>query len=231
MTQPPSLSSRLKPASQMAQQNGVKCLMYGCAGTGKTPLIGTCPRPVAVMTEAGALSVRNQNFPCFQAFTGKEIMEFFDWAHRSNETKNYDTIAVDSLSQLAEIILKEELKQNKDGRKAYGEMARAVMHIAETLFFMPKKHIYLISKLVEEKDEKGVMTKRPLFPGNKLTADLPHLFDEFWYIGKQQVPGQPQPVLAIRTKETFGIVARDRSGKLQELEQPHLGNLFNKCMS
>ena len=220
----------LKPASELAQRFGVKALVYGGPGMGKTPIIKTAPRPVLCVVEPGMLSMRDAtNIPAWDAYTPERIDEFFKWLFTSNEAKNFDTVGIDSISQLAEIILTEELKRNKDGRKAYGEMSRRVMEIVNALYYLPNKHIYLIGKQAVA-DENGVSTKRPYFPGQDLNVKVPHLYDEILHIGPTTVPGMQGTQTAIRTKEAFDIMARDRSGKLAELEPPHLGNLFAKCM-
>lgn len=223
-------ASQLKPASQLAQRFGVKALAYGGPGTGKTPMINTAPRPVLCVVEPGMLSMRTSNVPAWEAYDVPRINEFFKWLFTSNEARNYDTVGIDSISQMAEIILTEELKRNKDGRKAYGEMSRAVMEIVNALYYLPQKHVYLIGKQ-SIVDEGGIMRKKPYFPGQDLNVKIPHMYDEILHIGMSQVAGMPKPVAAIRTAETFDIMARDRSGRLAELEPPDLTNLFNKAMS
>lgn len=220
----------LKPASKLAQRFGVKSLAYGGPGAGKTPLVLTAPRPVMCVVEPGMLSMRNaHNIPAFEAHTAEKIDDFFKWVFSSNETRNFDTICIDSISQMAEIILTQELKRNKDGRKAYGEMSRRVMDIVNQLYYLPQKHIYLIAKQAVV-DESGVMRKKPYFPGQDLNVKIPHLFDEILHIGQVNIPNQPKPVTAIRTAETFDILARDRSGNLSEIEPPDLTALFTKAM-
>lgn len=223
-------ASQLKPASQLAQRFGVKALAYGGPGTGKTPMINTAPRPVLCVVEPGMLSMRTSNVPAWEAYDVPRINEFFKWLFTSNEARNYDTVGVDSISQMAEIILTEELKRNKDGRKAYGEMSRAVMEIVNVLYYLPQKHVYLIGKQ-STVDEGGIMRKKPYFPGQDLNVKIPHMYDEILHIGMSQVAGMPKPVVAIRTAETFDIMARDRSGRLNELEPPDLSALFAKAMS
>lgn len=223
-------ASQLKPASQLAQRFGVKALAYGGPGTGKTPMINTAPRPVLCVVEPGMLSMRTSNVPAWEAYDVPRINEFFKWLFNSNEARNYDTVGIDSISQLSEIILTEELKRNKDGRKAYGEMSRAVMEIVNALYYLPQKHVYLIGKQ-STVDEGGIMRKKPYFPGQDLNVKIPHMYDEILHIGMSQVAGMPKPVVAIRTAETFDIMARDRSGRLAELEPPDLSALFAKAMS
>lgn len=227
--------SQLKPAWQVAQKFGVKCLTYGLPGTGKTPIMGTAPRPVALIVEPGMLSMQKENpltknLQCWQATDVKSVNEFFTWAFQSAETKNFDTICVDSVSQMAEMFLTAELPLHNDPRQAFGQLSKKVMGILEGLFYLQNKHIYLIAKQ-ETVELCKVSTKRPYFPGKDLNIKVPHLYDEVFHIGKYRVPGQTAETGAIRTSQAFDTVARDRSGNLAELEFPHLGQIFAKCMS
>ena len=222
--------SQLKPASELAQRFGVKALAYGGPGTGKTPMVNSAPRPVLCVVEPGMLSMRTSNVPAWEAYDSARIDEFFKWLFTSAEAKNFDTVGIDSISQVAEIILTDELKKNKDGRKAYGEMSRRVMEIVNALYYLPQKHIYLIGKQ-SVVDENGIQRKKPYFPGQDLNVKIPHMYDEILHIGQVNMPGMPKPVVAIRTAETFDIMARDRSGRLAELEPPDLSALFAKAMS
>lgn len=222
--------SSLRTASQIANQYGVKSVIFGQPGTGKTPLIQTAPRPVLCAIEPGLLSMRGSNVPVWEAKTTEKINEFFTWVFQSNEAKKFDTIGIDSISQLSELILTEELKRNKDGRKAYGELSRRVMDLVDALYLLPQKNIYIIAKEAY-REVSGTNTKVPYFPGQDLNIKIPHLFDEILHIGQYDIPNVTGPQLAIRTKATYGVLARDRSGKLAELEPPNIGELFKKCMS
>jgi hypothetical protein len=222
--------NNLKPASTLAQRFGVKAVAYGGPGTGKTPCINTAPKPVLCVIEPGMLSMRSSSIPAFEAYDANKITEFFDWLFKSNEAKQFDTVGIDSISQLAEIFLTQELLRNKDGRKAYGEMSRRVMDIVNQLYYMPQKHVYLIAKQAVY-DEGGIQKKRPFFPGQDLNVKVPHMYDEVLHFGLVNVPGQPKPVVGIRCQESFDIMARDRSGKLNEIEPPDLSAIFSKCMS
>jgi hypothetical protein len=234
----------LKPAGTLAQKFGVKAMLYGQPGTGKTPMLNTAPRPVLLATEPGLLSMRGSTLPTWEAYTPERIAEFFDWFFKSNEAKNFDTLAIDSGSQLAEIVLSKHQRACKDGRKAFGEMSRECMDYFDQLYFMPQKHVILICKMMQVevgkqlvKSETGgfvvetVFQSQPFFPGKDLNIKVPHRYDEILYVGRATIPGQPQPVIAIRSKGTDEILARDRTGRLAELEPPDLTSLFNKAMS
>lgn len=229
--------SDLKSASTFAQQYGVKSVVYGAPGSGKTPIVMTAPRPVLCVIEPGMLTMKNaNNIPCFEANTPKLIDEFFTWVLFSPEAKSFDTVCIDSASQLAGLFLKEELNVKNNGKKvhgqqAYGNMAERVFPLLEALYYLKEKHIYLIAKQAVV-DENGTTTKRPYFPGKVLNTEIPHLYDEIFHVAKVQIPSQPLPVPMFRTREIYGIEApRDRSGKLDEFEPTNLTHVFNKCMS
>lgn len=224
----------LRPASHFARQYGVKALIYGEPGTGKTPLLNSAPNPVLLAAEPGLMSMATSNIPTYAAGNVAALKEFFTWLFQSKEASKYDTVGVDSISQVAEIVLADELKRQKDPRKAYGNMSQQLMEWANGLFFMQGKHAYLIAKQTTFEDASivpPIVRKKPYFPGQDLNVKIPHLYDEILHLGKAIVPGVAMPTLAIRCQATAEIMARDRSGKCNELEPPNLGTLFSKIMS
>src|SRR5512147_1136630 len=100
----------LKPAKQFAQQFGVKTICYGPPGSAKTPTINTAPRPVLLATEPGLLSMRGSEVPTWIAPTKDKIDEFMKWFEHSSEAKNFDTLAIDSISQMCSIALESSKK-------------------------------------------------------------------------------------------------------------------------
>jgi len=220
----------LVPASSLAANMGVKAVIYGGPGMGKTPLLATAPNPVCMITEPGTLSLRGMDkLPCWEAFDVKRIEEFFDWLFKDNEAKKFDTICIDSVSQMAEIYLKDAKKSNKHGLKAYGDMAENVMKWLEPLYFMQgSQNVVLLSKqmIVES---NGTAAKKPYFPGKELNVSVPHLFDLIMHLDIANVPGVGQ-TKALRCQNSFDVVARDRSGSLNEFEPPDLTAIFNKIL-
>ena len=228
------MSITLRPVSDYAAQFGVKCIAYGPPGGGKTPAIDTAPRPVMLITEPGVLSLRHSSVPSFDALTPERIDQFFDWLVGSNETKNFDTVCIDSGSQMAETILLQELsKTSKGGAKrhgleAYGDMARKAMMYFRNLFFLQQKHVYIVAKQMMLQDGSMII-KKPYFPGQELNVQVPHLYDLVMHCDLTQHQQQGQ-VKAFRTVGTLDILARDRSGKLAELEPINLAYIFDKIM-
>lgn len=227
----------LKAAGEHALNFGCKCVIYGPAGTGKTPLVNTAPRPLLLSIEPGLLSMRGSTVPTFEAHTSQRIDEFFKWFFNSTETKNFDTLAVDSGSYMADVYLQAALsgKSNsgnkKHGMAAYGEMATNTMEHIRTLFYTKYKHIYLICK-EEITDVEYQSVRRPYFPGKVLNIDAPFLYDFILRLAKTQaIPNKPGEHLAFQCVGNMNVLARNRTGNLNEFEEPHFGRLVERAMS
>lgn len=219
----------LKAAGDHAINFGCKCLVYGPAGSAKTPVINTASRPVLLATEPGLLSMRGSKIPTYEAYTVQAVDGFFKWFFNSAETKNFDTLAIDSGSQIADIYLLDAQKNNKHGLKAYGEMAEATMSHLRTLYYTKYKHVYLIGK-EEIKDLDGQSMRRPYFPGNVLPIQVPHLYDFILRLSKVIVPNIGE-TLAFQCNGTYNVMARNRTGNLDDYEEPHFGKLVDKAMN
>lgn len=220
----------LKAAGEFAQNFGCKALIFGPAGSAKTPILNTAPRPLLLATEPGLLSMRGSKIPTYEAYEPKRIDEFFKWFFNSNETKNFDTLGIDSASQIADIYLVDAQKNNKHGLKAYGEMASNTMEHLRTLYYTRYKHTYVICK-EEIKDLDGQTMRRPYFPGQVLPIDVPHLYDFILRLAKTNVPGVSGEVLAFQCSGSYNVLARNRTGNLNQYEPPNFTDLVNKAMS
>lgn len=220
--------SDFRPARDWALRYGVKSVVYGPPGSGKTPLIDTAPRPILMACEPGLRSMSRSLTPTVGCFTTATIDDFFSWLEKSHESRNFDTVGIDSSSQLAEIYLADEFGRNKDGRKVYGNMATRVMKHLSTLFFMQQKHAYLVAKQ-KTVDVNSVLFKIPYFPGQDLPIKVPHLYDLVMHLDTVNVPNVGQQK-AFRCWPAYDVMARDRSGMLLEFEPPNVSAIFAKAM-
>lgn len=218
----------LRPAREFAIRYGVKTLCYGPAGSGKTPIFNTAPRPLLLSIETGMLSMRNSNVPTFKADTAEQIDEFFNWFIYSAENRNFDTLGIDSGTEGANRYLQRSERSNKHGLAAYGQMAEDWLKWLKLLYYMPQKHIYLICK---QGTIQTPMCQQatPIFPGNELNREVPYLYDEILHLAVKNIPNVGQH-LAFQTFQTLDVIARDRSGMLAPYEPPNLTALFQKAM-
>lgn len=222
--------NQLRPAREFAAMYGCKALVYGGPGSAKTPTINTAPRPVLMAVEPGMLSMRNSDVPTWLAPTWKQIKEFLDWALGSNEMRNFDTLGIDSVSQICEIYLRDNPNKAAHGLKLYGDMATNVGDYLHKLYYMQQKHMYLICKQETEHLEGSGARHRPYFPGNDLKVKVPHLYDFILQLGIFAVPGFGN-TLAFQCHSSFDSVCRNRTGNLAQFEPPDLSALFNKAMT
>ena len=83
--------------------SSVKVLVYGQAGAGKTTLITTLPAPVILSAEAGLLSIAGSNIPFLQINDMGDLKEAYKWLAESDEPKAFESVAIDSISEIAEV--------------------------------------------------------------------------------------------------------------------------------
>lgn len=229
--------SDFRPAKDFALKYGVKAVVYGGPGSGKSPIcIETATRPAVCITEPGFLSLRKSTAPTWPAFNPARFEEFILWGTSSVEAKNYDTFIIDSISQSCETCVDQELGgktsggNEQHGLRAYGKMARIMMEHLFKLYFLPEKHIILIAKL-QNYEINNAIYKRPYFPGKELPVRVPHLYDLVICLGSYNIPGVvPSPTKAFRCFEQFDMMARDRSGNLLEYEPPNITHIIQKCL-
>jgi len=210
--------------------NGIKMLVHGQAGIGKTCLCASLPRPIIISVESGLLSLAPLDLPAIEVTSLDDLEEAFRWATESEESKNFDSICLDSISEIAEIVLSNEKGKEKDPRKAYGNMQDMMMDLVRSFRDIPGKNIYMSAKQERIQDESGRILYGPSMPGQKLAQQLPYLFDEiFCYQIVKDQNGVPQRVLL--TQPDGISQAKDRSGKLDMWEVPDLGAIVNKIRS
>jgi phage nucleotide-binding protein len=207
--------------------NGVKLLVYGNAGTGKTSLIPTLPTPVVLSAEGGLLSIADADISYVEVSSYDTLMEAYKWVTGSDEAKHFESIALDSISEIAEVVLNHEKKIAKDPRQAYGAMQEQMSDIIRAFRDIPNKHVYFTAKCEKATDETGRILYAPSMPGNKTGQQLPYFFDEVLALRvEKDAEGVAQRALMC---DSDGIwQAKDRSGKLDTWEAPDLGAIIAK---
>lgn len=213
---------------QAALLQGVKLLVHGRAGAGKTTLCATAPNPLIISAEAGLLSLRGHQIPTIVISSFAEFEEAYEFVKNSEHAKPFETICLDSISEIGEICLKNEKSKSKDPRKAYGEMQDQVMDMIRKFRDLKGKHVYFSAKQGATKDDiTGVTTYGPSMPGRQLGPALPYLFDEVLSLEIGRTP-EGQEYRYLRTKTDVQYEAKDRSGALDDFEQPDLSAIIAK---
>jgi len=208
--------------------NGVKMLVYGQAGAGKTSLIPTLPSPVILSAEGGLLSIAGHDLPFIEITDLATLHEAYAWLTGSDEAQKFKSVALDSISEIAEVVLNAEKKTAKDPRAAYGAMQEQVTDIVRAFRDLPGRHVLFTAKVEKATDEQGRILYAPSMPGNKLAQQLPYFFDEVFALRIERDDTDGRHQRAIMAESDGLWQAKDRSGKLDVWEAPNLGAIIEK---
>lgn len=207
--------------------NGVKVLCYGAAGAGKTSLIKTLPNPIVLSAEGGLLSIQDANLPYIEIADMATLQEAYKWLTESADAKGFQSVALDSISEIAEVVLNAEKKATKDPRQAYGAMQEQMADIIRAFRDISGKNVYMSAKLEKTQDEQGRILYGPSMPGNKTGQALPYFYDEVLALRvEKDAEGNTQRALMCDSDGLW--LAKDRSGKLAAWEAPDLGAIIAK---
>jgi len=207
--------------------NGVKVLVYGQAGAGKTSLIKTLPNPIVLSAEGGLLSIQDADIPFIEIGDMETLRDAWMWVTESAEAREYQSVALDSISEIAEVVLNSEKKATKDPRQAYGAMQEQMADIIRAFRDIPARHVYMSAKLEKSQDEMGRMLYAPSMPGNKTGQSLPYFFDEVLAL-RVEKDGDGNTQRALMCDSDGLWLAKDRSGKLAAWEAPDLSEIIKK---
>lgn len=216
---------------QAAALHGIKCLVYGKAGMGKTYLARTAPKPIVLSAESGMLSLRDIDIPVITIKSVEDLTEAYNWAASSPEAAQFETIYIDSISEIGEVVLTNAKLQVKDPRQAYGELIEKMMVTLKAFRDLPGKHVVMSAKQNVVTDSvTSAITYGPSMPGARLAMELPYLFDEVFQISVGKTP-EGVVYRYLRTQPDMQNEAKDRSGALDPIEPPDLTHVFNKIIN
>lgn len=125
-----------------------------------------------------------------------------------------------------------------DTRGAYGLMGREVVRALQHLQHAAAKTVVFVGGLQSNTDDFGRVTWEPQTEGAKIARELPFivdqvitfdLFDQADLTNWQHAPGKGEHrAFCCRSPNPWALPAKDRSGQLDLIEEPHLGKLLEK---
>lgn len=213
-------------STKEAHRNGLKIIVFGASGAGKTSLIKTLPNPVILSAEAGLLSINDSEIPYIEIRNVADLMEAYQWAATSAEAQQFESVALDSISEVAEVVLANEKRKNKDARAAYGELQQTMMDVLRSFRDLNGKHVYMSAKMEKAQDEQGRILYSPSMPGSKLGQQIPYLVDECYALRTEKdQDGVVQRALMTQSDGLWSVKSR---AKLDAWEAPDLGAIIRK---
>ena len=235
-----NMTLQFTTTSKVSVSNGVKILVYSSAGMGKTLLCATAPTPIIISAESGLLSLNPKNqqkilgqvvdIPVITITTYQELQEAYLFIKNDPHAQKFQTICIDSITEVAETILANAKLEFKDARQAYGVLIENTVKLIKDFRDLPGKHVYMSAKQAKFKDETtGGMLFGPSMPGNALPQQIPYLFDEVFNLNIAK--SEQREYRYLRTQPDLQYDAKDRSGALDAIEQPNLSNIINKIIN
>lgn len=230
-------------SSQAILDHAVKAMIYGLPAMGKTMLAATAPSPILISAESGLLSLSKANIervfgvntpgitydvPIAKVSTIEDVMQVFTYVQTPDARGRFKTIIMDSITEIAEVVLSNAKKSVKDPRQAYGELLEKMNLLVKSFRDLHGYHVVMIAKMEPSKDEvTGITTYGPAMPGQKFGPQMPYLFDEVFRMGINK-DAQGVPYRFFQTVPDLQYTAKDRSGLLAPLEPPNLAYIFSK---
>lgn len=208
----------------------VKALCYGDAGAGKTVLAATAPKPIIISAESGLLSLSHLNIPVIEVSSLEDVKDAYEFITESEDAKDFETVCLDSITEIGEVMLSQYKKEDKDPRKSYGALADHMSQLIRSFRDLEGRHVYFSAKMVRIEDEyTGISTFRPMMPGKTLVNGLPFFFDEVMAlrIGEEDNGNKYR---YLQTEPDAQYTAKDRSGTLDLIERPDLTHMFDKVL-
>jgi hypothetical protein len=247
---------------RMSEKRGVKALIVGPTGVGKTSLLRTLDagRTLFVDVEAGDLSVQDVPVDTIRindwaaardlaCRIGGPDPSFPDTACYSQEhyeaiggelenLDKYSTIFIDSITAVSRLSFRWSEQQpeafsertgKKDIRGAYGLHGREMIAWLHQLQHARGKSVVFVAVLEKVIDEFNKPEWQMQLEGSKAGRELPGIVDQI--ITMQWVDfgdGVPTRAFMCTSPNQWGWPAKDRSGRLEQIEKPHLGELIAK---
>lgn len=153
----------------------------------------------------------------------------------------YETIFIDSLTVAGRLCLQwcrtqpqsySDKTGKPDTRGTYGlhgqEMIAWLTHLQHTR----EKNIWFLGILDEKLDEFNRKFFTPQIEGSKTGLELPGIVDQVITMAEiNDSEGLPYRAFINHTINPYGLPAKDRSGRLDMMEAPHLNKLMEKIKS
>jgi len=150
----------------------------------------------------------------------------------------YDTVFIDSITVAGRLCFQwckgqpeafSEKTGKPDVRGAYGLHGREMIAWLTHLQHTRAKNVWFVGILDEKLDDFNRRIFVPQIDGSKTGLELPGIVDEVLTMAEiKDESGAPYRAFVCQTINQWNFPAKDRSGRLDPIEEPHLGRLMEK---
>lgn len=150
----------------------------------------------------------------------------------------YHTVFIDSITVAGRLCFQwckgqpeafSEKTGKPDVRGAYGLHGREMIAWLTHLQHTRAKNVWFVGILDEKLDDFNRRIFQPQIDGSKTGLELPGIVDEVLTMAEiKDESGEPYRAFVCQTINPWNFPAKDRSGRLDLIEEPHLGRLMAK---
>lgn len=223
------MSIKITSVSKALENNGLKILIHGQAGSGKTVFCATSGASTLIISaESGLLSIAEapdyiQTTVVNTIFELEQVYEYLE-----DNIEKFDWVCLDSISEIAEVLLADEKKNSKDPRQAYGNLSDRMLSIMRGFRDLKNINVVFTCKQQRQLDPDTNITRFiPMLPGQALTNNIGYLFDEVFVL-RVEKDDEGEDYRTVQTGRDRNYEAKDRSGVLEMFEKPNLKYISEK---
>jgi phage nucleotide-binding protein len=201
----------------------ISSLIYGKSGSGKTTLASTLEgKTLVISAESGLLSLSDFEIDYVEITSIKELGDIVTKLEGGSE---YQNIFLDSLTEVAQILVSELQKKfpdRKDSFPMWGEYTVMIRKIIKRFRDLSPYNVFITALDKVEVDE---LNNRFVIPdmNGKIAAQVVQFFDEVFYLVVNK-DGERK----LLTGSSEKVLVKDRSGKLEQYEPPVLKDIVAK---
>lgn len=181
-------------ASDYEMADNLKCLCHGNSGAGKTYLGATAVNPILALCELqGLRTIRRVNPDATVVMIDstedlRELLADLRRMHTSKDGCPYDTVVLDSLTEMQRIIKSEIIEKAGSARETptqgeWGIIIDRTINVARAFRDLPM-HVLVLTLSEEQFTDEGRFI-RPSVSGKKLPNDLAGFFNLTGYVYKR----------------------------------------------
>tara|TARA_R110000782_G_scaffold83535_3_gene163574 strand:+ start:174 stop:1094 length:921 start_codon:yes stop_codon:yes gene_type:complete len=230
------MAIQIQTVLEAVEDHGIKILVHGPAGAGKTQLCATTGETTIILSaEKGLRTLKRYaiEFPkkfkkikVIQIESMDDLEEVFEMV--DVEDRICEWICFDSVSEIAEQILHAAKEESNDPRQAYGKMQDRIGELLRQFRDLNYNVLMTCKQKYVVDGDSSRTTYMPALPGQNLPQQIAYLFDEVFALRVENDDESGEEYRTLQTGKDAKYHAKDRSGCLDMFEKPSIKALKEK---